>query len=385
MVSKKSSFQILILSVLILITFLSINSFATETRVSSMGGVGYYIRDNSNVFYFPGVLSSYNSQVIAELRQKGNDDLYTVGAHLPFGSNAVAGVYLNRPVYLPGNFVSNITPHLELNRTITLAYGSKLATYDFGILVSMATDKWSEDDGTNEEKESASYFNIAAGISNQDYDLGITMDIPSVNWEYDDEKENWGGFGFGLNARYFMPKNEALTLVPLGNFYFGSASYEYKTEYYTSEADYGQLDLAIGLGINYQLNEDNLVVLAIEGYGLSQETEDVKEGSETTEKYTTLPGLYLGVESQLKPWLVARMGASQIYQSYTIETKPDGGESTEDTDYNTSFAVSFGIGINVGGFSLDASFNEGLLFDGPHFISGISNNIANRISITYHF
>ena len=29
---------------------------ATETRVGSMGGVGFYMRDNSNIFVFPGHL-----------------------------------------------------------------------------------------------------------------------------------------------------------------------------------------------------------------------------------------------------------------------------------------------------------------------------------------
>ncbi len=28
--------------------------WATETRVGSMGGVGFYMRDNSNIFVFPG-------------------------------------------------------------------------------------------------------------------------------------------------------------------------------------------------------------------------------------------------------------------------------------------------------------------------------------------
>ncbi|MBD3289720.1 hypothetical protein GF337_13015 [candidate division KSB1 bacterium] len=385
MVSKKSCFCISFLSLVILLVVLSLSSYATETRVSSMGGVGFYIRDNSNVFYFPGVLSSYNNQVIAELRQKGNDDLYTVGAHLPFGTNAVAGVYLNRPLYLPTEAIADVAPHLELNRTITLAYGSKLANYDVGLMVSMAMDKWSEDDGENEEKESARYFNISAGISNQQYDLGVTLDLPSISWDYDEAERSWGGLGFGVNARYFMPKTDELTLVPLGIFYYGSATAESKSEFFDSETNYGMLDLALALGLNYQLNEKNLVVLALEAFGLSQETEDVKEGSETTEKYTTLPGIYLGLESQVKPWLVGRMGASQIYQTHTRKVKPADGESMEDSDYNTSFSVFFGIGINIGGFTLDASFNEGILFDGPHFISGISNNIANRISITYQF
>ena len=375
-------------SLFLLITVFSINSYATETRVASMGGVGYYIRDNSNVFYFPGTLVSYNNQVIAELRQKNNDDLYTIGVHLPVGANAVGGLYLNRPLYLPTDLISQVAPNVELDRTITVAYGSKLTNYDFGIMVSMAMDSWSDDYGDEEEKESARYFNIAAGISNQLYDLGVNIDLPSVSWEYEDAERKWGGFGMGINGRYFMTKTSELQLVPLGNFYYGSASFEYDSGISGAqkyEVDYGKLDIGLGIGINYQLSENNLVVLAIEGFGLSQETEDEKDGDETTEKWTTLPGIYMGVESQIKPWLIGRLGATQIYQSYSKKVKPDQGESTEDSDHSTSFAVTFGLGINMGSFSLDASFNEGLLFDGPHFISGSSNSIAHKISITYQF
>ena len=41
---------------------------ATETRVGSMGGVGFYMRDNSNIFVFPGTFYSYANQVVGELR-----------------------------------------------------------------------------------------------------------------------------------------------------------------------------------------------------------------------------------------------------------------------------------------------------------------------------
>ena len=39
--------------VLTTVFILQIDALATETRVGSMGGVGFYIRDNSNVFVFP--------------------------------------------------------------------------------------------------------------------------------------------------------------------------------------------------------------------------------------------------------------------------------------------------------------------------------------------
>jgi hypothetical protein len=99
----------------------------------------------------------------------------------------------------------------------------------------------------------------------------------------------------------------------------------------------------------------------------------------------TLPGVYLGVESKINDWLIGRLGASQVYQSLTETEKPYNEKETETTSYMTQFKMTFGLGITFGSFVLDASINEGLLFDGPNFISGSNEIIAHRLSITYNF
>ena len=98
----------------ILICGLAVMSLtATETRVSSMGGIGFYIRDNSNIFYFPGTVLQYQNQAVAELRAKNNDNLYTVGVHLAPSQGSTYGVYLNRPLSLPQDILEAVVSAKE--------------------------------------------------------------------------------------------------------------------------------------------------------------------------------------------------------------------------------------------------------------------------------
>lgn len=361
------------------------DTIATETRVGSMGGVGFYTRDNSNIFVFPGTFLSYPNQVVAEMRVKNIDEFYSIGAHIPIGSDAVIGAYLNRP--LSFNIPFGVVGNVQLDRATDLFYGTKLAGYDLGLNLTVGLDNYTEKDSIAEQTESARYFALSAGLSNDQMDLGISFNMPSASFELDSVKSDWSGFGVGLNARYFLKQNDALEICPLAVVYYSSTSREIDPGSGADKAvtDYSQLNLAAGIGINYELNENNLLVIGIEGIGLSTTTTEVKEGPETTNSIMTLPGVYVGVESKINDWLIGRMGASQVYQSITETEKPYNEKETEITSYMTQFKMTFGLGITFGSFVLDASINEGLLFDGPNFISGSNEIIAHRLSITYNF
>jgi hypothetical protein len=137
--------------------------------------------------------------------------------------------------------------------------------------------------------------------------------------------------------------------------------------------------------MNYQVNENNMAVLGVELFGMAKNSSEVKDSYKNTTSTRTLPALYVGVESSIKPWLIGRLGASQSYYKTTSKYEPKDGEDSESSSNDSSFNLSFGFGVRVSGFLLDAYFNENLFFDGPNFISGQGNSIANRISITYNF
>ncbi|NIA31792.1 MAG: hypothetical protein GWP06_18015, partial [Actinobacteria bacterium] len=288
---------------------------ATETRMGSMGGVGFYARDNSNVFYFPGTIFRYSNQVVTELRAKNIDSRYTAGAHVPLDENTILGIYLNRPLNMPGLATDNT----KVDRTTNIIFGTKaLGGMSMALGLSIGMDKYSEETGSAETKESAMYLAFSGGVSNEKMDVGFLFEIPSAKWELEKKSEKWGGVGIGFNARYFISQSEKLQIVPLVTFYLQPTSYKYDSGISgtsNDEVNYSQLNLGLGLGLNYHFNEKNLVVLAVEGIGISQNSRNQKEGDKTVDRLTTLPGLYMGVESQINKWFTGRLGAAQVFQS----------------------------------------------------------------------
>lgn len=371
-----------ILVVIVGLLFLA-DSNATETRVGSMGGVGFYMRDNSNIFVFPGTFYSYQNQVVGELRVKNDDYYYSIGIHLPVATKTVIGAYLNSPLNL--NIPAGVVGNVELDRASDLFYGTKLDNFDLGINLRVGMDKFTSDADTLEE--SARYIGIGAGLSNEKMDLGVLLEFPSASLEEGSFESSWSGFGIGFNGRFWLEKKGKFQLLPLVYGYYGSSSREIKPGggATTSETDYSNLQLAGGLGINYELNDDNLIVIGLEAIGYSKLSQEVKDGGESSVSTMTLPGIYMGIESKICDWLIGRLGAAQVFQSTTYTSKPQDGDETETTSYSTEFKMTFGVGITFGSFLLDMAINEGLLFDGPNFISGTQEPIASRLSITYAF
>lgn len=358
------------------------NVNATETRVGSMGGVGFYTHDNSNIFFFPGAIYRYSGQVVGELRVKNDDNRYTIGVHYPLGDYSVAGLYLNRPINMsiPAGIVENV----ELNRTTDIFWGTQLASYDLGIKLSLGLDSFKDETGPDDETESARYIGIGGGLSSETMDLGVLFDLPNAKRELGAVKNTWGGFGFGLNARLFH--GETTKLVPLGTFYYAATNTEVDPGTgTTAKVDYTRMNLGLGIGLNHQLDENNLIVGGLEVIGLSSLKADEQGIGENTTSTLTLPGLYMGLESKIKTWLTGRIGAAQVFQSTTDKVKPEGGTETKSTVRTSDFNLSFGLGFTFGDFVIDAAINEGLFFDGPNFISGMDNPMANRLSVTYGF
>ncbi len=382
----QTSFKYCFLMALVLLIAAS-SVYATETRVSSMGGIGFYTNDNSNIFFFPGTIYKYKGQIVGELRSRGDDNSYTVGVQYPWAKDKVLGVYLNRPISYA--IPVGVAPDVALNYTSDVLFGMQMTNFDLGLRVSLGFDGYtSPDTGILKIDESARYFAVAAGISNEKMDVGLLLDMPSAKWERDTLSRKWSGTGFGANARYFY--GEQTKLVPLVTFYTSSTSTkDTPNPTPSSQIDYSRLNFGIGVGVNRQINDNNLFVLGLEVLGISKIKEEPKDtlqdGFENTAR--TLPALYMGVESKIRPWLIGRIGAAQVFQKITEkQTGPAfPGRSRERSFDESNFNVSFGLGLNFGSFALDASINERMFFDGPYIISGYSNVLANRLSITYSF
>lgn len=359
---------------------------ATETRLSSMGGVGMFIKDNSNVFVYPSSINFYKEQVMAELRFKGQTNQYSIATFFPLG-NSVIGFSLNTPLDI--DIVNNDNwKDVSLNNTLDIFFGMPLSGFQFGANVKIAMDRYTGTENTYEYNESANYFALNAGLSSKDFDLSGTLELPSLGYEISSASDKWGGVGFGVNARYFLSTSnfKNITFVPTGTFFYRATSEDYDSGVSGSKlitTDYGYLRFAGGAGIQYQ-NKGGLFVLGIEALGYTSNSTKNEMG-EQSNSTMILPGIYLGSEINVTSWLTARIGAKKIFAKETEINNPKGLSEVKDSSYKTSYNMTFGLGIHFHNFNLDAVFNEGLLFDGPNFISGSNNSLANRLSLTYTF
>jgi hypothetical protein len=388
------SFYLRTLFIFSLIGLFLYSARATETRVSSMGGAGYYMLDNSNIFIFPGTLSYYRNQIVAEMRQKNNHESYSIGFHLPVDSNHVIAAYLNRPLNLlvPGN----IAEQVQLDRAFDLFYGFKLFGDYVGLDIIIASDRYNEQykdeyDHKINYEESASYYAFVGGFSSGQLDMSIKIEAPTTSSNKDNLKKNWSGIGLGLNTRLFVTPDNKIKFIPLVIFY-GYKIKEDEQIIIDDVKDYlkknhSALNIALGLGFNYNITEKNLFVLGLEGFGYSclRTKSGETEYDERVQIEKILPGVYLGVESHIAKWLIGRFGATQINKQSTLQTKAGKTVIYQEQSVVTQFRLTFGLGVQLSNFLMDISLNEGLLFDGPNFISGSTELMANRLSLSYIF
>jgi hypothetical protein len=330
----------------------------------------------------------YNNQILVEMRTyKGASDRYFGGVHLPLlSTNYMIGVYLNRPLDydLPGIFIGD--GQVDLTHTTDLLFGMKLGNNNLGFRLSFASDSYQQDStalDSRDIEESAQYIELAAGLSNERYDVGLSLHLPSINSEIDGNTDEWGGYGIGINGRYFYKINEKMTLVPVVS--IDNLNTTRKIELVNLKNKYEILTIVIGASINYQINEETLLLLGIEPYGYQSSSEDIQTVGKTTDIITTLPAIFIGAESNLKSWLIGRCGIRQSFETMTTREEPDTGGEFEKSEGSSDINFTFGFGIRVGSLLLDVDFNDSMFFDGPQFISGQSNQMFNRISLTYAF
>ena len=178
--------------------------------------------------------------------------------------------------------------------------------------------------------------------------------------------------------------------------------------------------MAIGLGANIKVNENNLLVFAVEPYTYGKVEQSDPPASDFVrynwgsypysdpyywgrtyeETVTLLPTFRLALESDVKDWLTFRIGAEKGFYkdeyktSYTAQT---GGDDEEDivkfneTDTYTGswFDYWMGLGFHVGDFDIDAVVNNNLPFRVGYWLTGYQNNSDGppvyMLSAAYHF
>ena len=361
------------LSFLVLLIFLFSSLYASETRVATMGGGGIFVKDQSLVFLFPGTIHQYPDLVVAEMRARGNDAFYSLGIHMDYG-NMVSGLYINQPINslalapLGGGYFAQAA---ELNNALAYMLGLKLGGFDAGFGFIGASSTYEDNTTDPVTEENAYYAGIVAGISNEDMDIGLKFELPSIEVQPADNK--YSGFVLMANGRYRLMQRNGYDIFPVASFGFGTTEIK-------DAAEFGLLSFALGVGVEKQINEDNLLVVGLEVSRLSITTTP-DGGDETVDAVSTLPGIYVGVESRISSWLIGRIGATHVNQLISEEV---GGDDESIT--LSEFRLSLGLGMEFSNFLLDFNFNETSLFDGIYIFDGVGGTtFASTVSITYNF
>ena len=194
------------------------------------------------------------------------------------------------------------------------------------------------------------------------------------------------GFGFDIRSRAFIG-GPHIKIVPVGIAGFSSATYKHEPYPDTigiTTIDYGELDLRMGIGLNYAPDDNNLFV-AIIGFDRYKKSFKQYEVGDSTVIISSIPAFHVGAETRLSSWLVGRIGASQVYQGISGIWRPDSGDKRKTKSRFSRFEVNIGLAIIFRNIIVDLSLNEDLLFNGPYFISGSSEPLTNKISVTYDF
>lgn len=472
----KKSFAVL-LSVLFAVA-LAVPVLATDSRQIALGNVGNYIEDDYNIFTWYGTLPSYSNTVWIGLQyddyyyymgapaadgmsyQPYMGASYALGADGKYGTLAMFFNYYGTPLN-SGNYGWDNTgnPFSEtLGSKWNVLYGYAMEKMSFGLYFSRSDAstmyEWSNDyadpDTTYEYAytNERAYTTVGAGFR---FDIGEKM-YADLAFDY-----SWAGktvnneetsydqyYGYGevtadankmmdFRGRAFYEWNETVTLVPYAQFRTfdfslkGEDSKVFNRAFSTDTLDWKDTNYGVkgtmmtfGLGANVKVNENNLLVFAVEPYSYMKLEQSDPPASDfvrydwgsypysdpsswgRTYEYTgtALPTFHLALESDVKDWLTFRIGAEKGFykDEYTYNaTVQNGSDDEEDirvydeTDTYTGswFDYWMGLGFHVGDFDIDAVVNNNLPFRVGYWLTGYENNYNGppvyMLSAAYHF
>jgi hypothetical protein len=396
---------------------------ATESRQIALGGVGNYIEDDYNIFAWPATLPSYSNTVwlsIAQARLERDWPGYTswdslsgpatlIGASYGLGSEHKYGtvamfLYDKAPGLNPvmGGVFSS-----PLQNKLTLMYAYAAEKFSLGFFV-VRSDQGNTSD-TPAEEDHHSYTSFGAGLR---FDIGekAYMDFAfdlSMGAYQDELFPIVTGVGdtvltsisedanmmWGAKARIFYEVNETVTLVP----YVGLRKFDFSLKADTLQALFlpgntgdKAMMFDIGFGANVKVNEDNLLVFAIEPISwLKWEPSALPAtAQEVSLDQKVIPRFFLALESDVRDWLTFRAGAHKSLVKTEYKNIDIGGVTLNRTDTGASFNYFMGLGFHVSDFDIDCVINNDLPLRLGYWLTGYSGAQGYpvyMVSSTYHF
>jgi len=447
----------------ILVVAISAPSMATESRLQAMGGVHKYVEDDANIFDWPATLPSYANLFTIDVMPYYYDNghgremnMYGLTKSIgEYGDLGTVGIFFTEFVGGPNNYFSDLELPMEnWNAFSGSTYSKWMLLYGFEISEELSvgikfmrssesrTYEWDWKENMTPQDTSATiedklaYTTIGASFrmevsDDMHFDLGFdyTMASRTDNMQMDVDEEfpediDWDdsdpcgeitedpGYDMNLRGRVFYNWTDMITLVPYVGFRMSEFNYTTANDSCNSLkfGMYGLkgMEFNFGIATNMMVNEDNMIVMAIELFNYTKVepseyvySEDLMpEGYSYDEEFSAhkrvMPGFILGLESDVKDWLTFRTGCTKMLNAYggehTVKASMEGNaaESTDELSWDDApFEWYLGLGFHVGDFTIDCLVDKSVPFSMGYWLTGNEYGSEGapiyRISALYAF
>jgi hypothetical protein len=383
----------------VLILALATPAWATESRVECLGGVGDFLIDEVNVDIYPHLAVYYGNLVTGELgayQATPADSGRAIALSLGSGEEPNTGVFrvaFRRTLDAPPPVVDMLRD-CDLRDlpgpVLQLSYAKAFEFTSLGWQLEWAWDAEKYDNHASGYEHSYGLLGgtMGAGFKLAEEDvLDMAFSVRRYFCSYESstrEIKDSRNFSFGGRIRLFHPLSEKTTVVPVLAIDRVGAGREFLTNT-RDEINHSFTTWLLGIGFLLPLYEDVTVVL---GGLASLERERRKEIRDTPEPEAedtdriVFPQVVAGVETELRHWLIARLGGRWTTVHHSYEESPDG---LEIRGHESEFQLDLGLGISLGDLVIDGRLSNDFLFTGSYLLSGTQENPFGSLSFTYSF
>jgi hypothetical protein len=398
-------------------------AFATTARVRSLANTGDYISDDSAVNRWYSTLPSFGNQVNAEMGvwdgasltdTRGLSWIHACGDDGKWGTYRISlnenaldhpGFWMGNPFYsvhAPGFMSGNLgdptggafadTPMNKWDIAGGWELGETMA-----LGASITQSKWSAEDTGATAEASNSWLTFGAGFTwtnndNMVFDASFTFGQAGGDYTAGTATVEWdSGTAFDVAARLFYDWKDNVTIVPVAE--YASSEYSLTSSPTAIPAPNGNkiTDIMIGVGLNMDVNENNMLVFALEYMNRSWEYANPDTAAASVDKTTWqyLPTVRLALETEITSWLTTRVGAAKYLFSQEIEEV--GGESVKWTPGTPTsvapplqgFDWFLGCGFNVAEWTIDLELSSETPFNLGYWLTGYSNYSTGAGPVTH--
>jgi hypothetical protein len=405
----------------VMLLLLSMSSFATNTRVMTMGDNNTILMDEANIWEFPSRINDYPNIAVGEFGYSGNY-FQDFGVHWQFDqvNPWVLGTYFHNSDILfppsdpygfgpffyifPFNDGGDPSASLLPNQRIDLFYGRKLGAQQnpFGVRLSLIHSSQENKVTGAESKEGFSVYDLALGLTLggglTDISLGFMMMswtdealLPTAGTTYDESKPS-GNYQIYAMGRRFWQLTPTYTAVPHVGLAVGKTEAEYYMEDGAGAADslfetdkFTFLEIDLGIGLQFAPSNDAMAVIdaGIQYSKLDGEYDNNGVIIDAKGKTFTLPYFKMGADLKVFNWMDLRLGSTSYWDRDSFEAS-DPGVVLEDFSMNyPSNNTYLGFGFHWGNLHVDTYTDPEVFLNGFNFISGNSSSFNYQLSALY--